>query len=186
MLRKRTCKMKLALSIITGIIIFLFAVFVFPWIAIFIGLQLQPDPPLPEVKYGEFPFKLEYSIGDQKQVVNDTLICEYDAIGMNEDSGKHIKWKEHLASGNKRITLLKVEDSLEIYYPPGHARYYMGYLDSYVGYKHLFPGAAIIQKEGGLTSSGIISAEELFNRYKIKLISWDYTEPIKNSPGSPY
>ncbi|MFA8307240.1 YdgA family protein, partial [Paenibacillus alvei] len=48
-----------------------------PWILIYVGLQLQPDPPRPEITYGEFPFKLVYEINGERKVIQDTVICEY-------------------------------------------------------------------------------------------------------------
>ena len=38
-----------------------------PWILLGIGIASLPNPPEPEVKYGEFPFKLVYEVdGEQK------------------------------------------------------------------------------------------------------------------------
>lgn len=50
------------------------------------------------------------------------------------------------------------------------------------GYKHIFPNASYSEQyQNGSGTNGIILAGELFNKYNIKLISWDYTEPIKNN-----
>ncbi len=51
---------------------------------------------------GEFPFCLEYEIKGKRSVIQDTLICEYDGIGINEGQGKYREWKEHLASGKHK------------------------------------------------------------------------------------
>ncbi|MFX3673177.1 MAG: hypothetical protein ACE3JQ_01845 [Paenisporosarcina sp.] len=152
-----------------------------PWLLIFIGIHLEPNPPRPEITYGEFPFRLEYEINGERKVIQDTLICEYDGIGANEGQGKYRKWKERLASGNKDITLLKVDETKEIYYPPGSSDYYMDDLGEYESSEHFFPDAAFIEKDGRFTHSGIISADQLLKEYNIKLISWDASQPIKNS-----
>lgn len=115
-------------------------------------------------------------------VIKDTIICEYDGIGMNEGQGKYRKWKDKLASGNEKITLLKVDDTKEIYYSPGSAKYYMGDLRDGIKFNQIFPDAAFIEYYNGREiSSGIISVKDLLNEYKIKLINWDYAHPIKNS-----
>ncbi|WP_285107903.1 hypothetical protein [Paenibacillus sp. UMB4589-SE434] len=45
-----------------------------------------------------------------------------------------------------------------------------------------FPNAYYVEKDDdGTTISGSVVADELLNKYKIKLISWDYTQPIKNN-----
>lgn len=150
-----------------------------PWLLIFTGIQQEPDPPRPEITYGEFPFRLEYEINGQRKVIEDTLICEYDGVGMDEGRGKYRKWKKILATGKERITLLKADDTKEIYYSPGSANYYMGdYGDA--TYKHNFPNASIKQTNGSIVSNGLINADQLLEEYNIKLISWDYTPPIKN------
>jgi hypothetical protein len=155
---------------------------VWPWLMIFLGNSLLPNPPRPEITYGEFPFRLEYEINGQRMVIQDTLICEYDGIGMDEGNGKYRNWKEHLASGNEKLVLLKVEGTKEIYYYPGSAQYYMGDMNEGVTYSHGFPKARYFEiYADGSTSDGIIQADELLNKYNIRLISWDYTPPIKNN-----
>ncbi|GJM80348.1 hypothetical protein HMSSN139_28440 [Paenibacillus sp. HMSSN-139] len=122
---------------------------------------------------------MEYEINGERKVIQDTIICEFDGFGADEGRGKYRKWKQRLASGNERITLLKVDDTKEIYYNEGSAEYYMGdYGDA--EFQHDFPNASMITKEGRTTSYGGIPAEELQKKYNIKLISWDYTSPIKN------
>lgn len=168
--------------------------YIFPWLVIFIGTMSQPNPPKPQITYGEFPFKLVYEIDGARKVIEDTLICEYDGIGMDEGRGKFRKWKEHLASGNKKLLLSKTIGGLgiafenektlkqEIYYDPGPAWYYMGDYESSTDYKHGFPDASFSEKYfNGGASYGDIAADELLKKFKIKLISWDYTEPIKNN-----
>ena len=71
---------------------------------------MGPNPPVSEVTYSEFPFSLEYSRGDHKFVVNDTLICEYGGVVVSLEVGNYVKWNGRLASGKERISLLKVND----------------------------------------------------------------------------
>lgn len=153
-----------------------------PWL---ISIQSEPNPPHPEITYGEFPFRLEYEINGERKVIQDTIICEYDGIGSNIGQGKYRKWKQRLASGNENITLLKVDETKEIYYPDGGADYYMDDMGEYESFEPIFPNAAIFETDGRSTHSGIISAEELLKQYNIKLISWEVSPPIKNSfPGT--
>lgn len=176
-------KKKVFLSMIIAIlliVLIIIAFFTLPWLGLYTGIQLLEDPPDPEITCGEFPFRLEYEINGEQMVIQDTLICEYDGIGSDEGRGKYRKWKKRLASGNERITLLKVDSTKEIHYTPGSANYYMGDIDNAKEYKHSFPDASIIESDGRITSYGRICADELLNKYNIKLISWDYTQPIKN------
>ena len=150
-----------------------------PWLAIMIGMQLEPNPPKPNIRYGEFPVTLAYEINGQRKEIKDTLICEYDGIGADEGRGKFRKWKERLASGNDIIILLKVNENKLIEFYPGSAEYYMGDGDIEKN-DSLFPNAVHEEKEGSVISSGIIFEEELLQEYNIKLISWQPSQPIKN------
>lgn len=162
-----------------SMMLIIIGLFTLPWIALYAGLHLLPAPPRPEIIYDEFPFRLEYEINGQRVVLKDTLICEYDGIGINTGSGKYFKWKEHLASGNERVTLLKISNTQEIYYRVGHARYYMGVQGEGIGYIHSFPDASLLDTSENVGYyESTVTAEELFNKYNIELISWDYTEPI--------
>ncbi|MBJ6361855.1 hypothetical protein ACFOQM_11225 [Paenibacillus sp. GCM10012307] len=161
-------------------ILLIFLYFTIPWVLIYMGNLLEPNPPGPAVTYGEFPFRLEYEINGKKKVIQDTLIVEYKGVGMNEGQGKFRKWEQRLASGNENITLFKNDNSLEIYYPPGSSRYYMDDLGDGESFSYVFPNAAYTEIDGRITRSGVISADDLLKLYNIKLISWDYTQPIKN------
>lgn len=148
-----------------------------PWVILYLGVALSPSPPKPEITYAEFPFSLEYEIDEQRFLVEDTLICMFDGVRINE-MGKYTKWKERLASGNNRVTLLEVDDK-EIFYPVGSAEYYMGEINP-DKYEHVFPNAKVkeIFLEGYITRT--VPADDLLSEYNLKLISWKYTQPIKN------
>jgi hypothetical protein len=165
-----------------------------PWLLIAIGIKLEPAPSRPGIVYAEFPFRLEYEINGTRKVVQDTLICEYDGIGANEGTGKYRKWKESLASGDQKVLLLKSNDALgitfgnkqtisqEIYFDPGPAWFYMGDSEGDIGYKPIYPNASFSEQyHDGSKVNGIILAEDLIKKYNIKLISWDYTQPINNN-----
>lgn len=161
---------------------------VLPWVTLFVGLQLQPAPPSPEVTHGEFPFLLVYEVDGKQYTIDDIIICDYAGTGMDEGSGKYIKWEQSLANGNK-ITRFKfnTEDyqygiklfddviqeqgSTVIILDVGNPQYYLGY-KKYTDYS---PGRVII-----LSSSvnGIISEDELWNKYNIKIIEEKFSQPM--------
>lgn len=178
--------------IISCVFLIAFFIIIFPWLIMFFGLSTSPNPLIPEITYGEFPFRLEYEINGEKKIVEDTLICEYDGVGMDEGRGKFLKWKQYLASGNKELLLLentgmegiafsnKKTTILTIYYDPGPAWFYMG--DNHgARYTFDFPNASYSEKyNDGSGSNGIMSKEDLLSKYDIKLINWDYAKPIEN------
>lgn len=162
-------------------------------IAIFVSFVLWflsggflPNPPKPKITHGEFPFRLVYEIDGETKVVEDVLICEYDGFGANAARGKYRQWKSYLASGNTRITLFKNEE-IEIFYTPNinhweAGAFYMGDTEIYSSINEVFPNAWYISDFGNKqVNSYIISADELWGKYKIRLISWECAPPIENT-----
>ncbi|MGG0823341.1 hypothetical protein ABE099_10710 [Paenibacillus turicensis] len=138
---------------------------------------MQPDPPKPQVTYGEFQIRLEYEIDGQKKVIEDILICEFAGIGSDEGRGKFRKWKQRLKShGGSEITLLKIKNEGAITFSPGGAEYYMGDSD-YTEDNSSFPDAIFEE----FYRFSFIYADQLFNDYKIKLLKWEADPPIENT-----
>lgn len=106
--------MKKLFIITLSIVLVIFGFLALPWTLIYVGIKMSPDPPPPEITYGKWPFRLEDKINGQRKVVEDTLICEYDGIGMNEGVGKYQKWKSLLASGNENLILLKIDNTKKL------------------------------------------------------------------------
>ncbi|MEO3947320.1 hypothetical protein [Gorillibacterium sp. CAU 1737] len=152
---------------------------VMPWILTEVVSLFNPSLPKPAITYEEFPFRLEYEIHGQKKVIEDTLICEYDGVSINEGNGKSRKWKQRFESGREEIILLKMAGTNEISYSPGPARYYMG--DSSYSFKDFFPDASITELVGGFLETRRIRSDELFKMYGIRLLKWEISPPIVNS-----
>jgi hypothetical protein len=169
---------KIAIIIVIIMVLVVFAIVVLPWLMIALGSVFMPKPPEPQIKYGEFPFRLEYEINGEKFVVEDTVICEYDGIGWNEGTGKHRKWKEYLASNGEKGVLLLTDTTRKIYCFVGSARYYMGD-ENYPEERPLTPRIYDIKLDDNDMS--IFTQNELRGKYNIKLVSWEFSEPIENS-----
>lgn len=151
----------------------------------FVSGGFFPNPSKPEITHGEFPFKLVYEIDGETKIVEDVLVCEFDGFGANTARGKYRQWTSRLASGNSRITLFK-NNEIEIFYTPDinqhAASVYMGDTEIYNSINEVFPNAWYKKDfENKQENAYIISAEEMWEKYKIKLISWDIAPPIKNS-----
>jgi len=96
------------------------------WSGVFI-----PKPRMPEVKYAEFPLRIEIEFNGERYIYEDAIVCEYDGVGVNEyGSSKYRRWKERFASGKEykesypTILLLDAEH-VEIKYHSGEGAYYM-------------------------------------------------------------
>jgi len=138
----------------------------------------QPNPPRPEITYGEFPFRIEYEKNGELVIVEDTIICKFDGVNINMGgNGKTLKWKSYFASGRESLrssyAVLTVDDANQIYFSLGGADYYLGVEGVYFGFN--------AWQTGGMPSIRHIEPDELFHTYGIKLISYEFSQPIVNT-----
>lgn len=144
-----------------------------------------PNPPRPEITYGEFPFRIEYEVYGERIVVEDTIICEFNGFTSIscDNQTKYRRWKTSFASGRAMplgggtVAYLEVDSANKIYLYLGGPRYYMG--DDFGGLPDC-SADKYIKNSGGYSLKGV-SQNELLNTYGIKVISYEFSEPIVNS-----
>ena len=155
----------------------------FGWASLsIIGTWLfNPNPSKPEVTYGEFPFEIVYELDGETVTINDVYICEYDGTGANEGVGKHRTWKGYFKSTGDETFVLLQDGNTTLACAVGYPEYYMSDPDTpskeYVPYIYYIISP---DKLGG-TTSGVSDIEQLLEQYKLKLVSWEISEPIQNS-----
>ena len=170
-------KTMLTIVSISVIVVASFSLFLFsPWIYSF----FQPTPPQPTIRYGEFPFRLEYEINGRVVVVEDTIMCKYKGIGVSFGTeGKFLKWEGYLlsrgeksASESRSSTSLLVDKINQIYFYLHHPSHYLGaYGDD---------NESSLAAWSPITGR-IISTDELWDKYNIRIISFEPSPPIKNT-----
>lgn len=75
-----------------------FYMLIYPWICLWLGLMLMPNPPKPTVCYEEFPFTLTYELNGEVKTIKDTAICEFDGYHERTEAGQSRKWITYLKS----------------------------------------------------------------------------------------
>lgn len=182
-----------ALGIITTFLIIVALLFGFFFWFIFGGSNHFIEIPKPKTTYGEFPFCLTYELNGETIMIEDVIICEFVGLTVVGEAGKYRQWDSSLKSGKELITLLdlrELEDEdalgnhvLELYFYWGNAEYYMG--DNlanrwrqeqdfnWIDYMY--------QKTDGTIGHSAYKADIAWEKYKIKLISWEVSPPIQNS-----
>lgn len=170
----------ITLGVIGGVIGIIVGIVGLPWILIAAGIMLSPAPPAPEIKYGEFPFEIVYEIDGEVVTVNDVYVCKYAGIGANEGVGKYREWKGSIKGTGEDGLFIKEIDGKKIYCSVGWLEYYMDDPDDDVAAVPE-PGFYIIEKY--LTGTSIHGVEDniLFSEYNIRVISYKFSDPIKNS-----
>ena len=131
-------------------------------------------------KTGETDIKLVYEIDGETVTVNDVYICEFDGFDWNEGVGKHRKWKGYIKSSGTDELILLEDGDLKFAVSVGSPEYYMS--DPTCLYSENTPTIFYIKPNefGGITS-GTSDIEPLLEQYKLKLISWNFSEPIEKS-----
>ena len=191
MVKSKKTKIFLTLLLITLIVlspILLIILGIFIWFIGSMGYGLLgyifiPNPPKPEITYGEFPFEIVYEIDGEIFTIQDVYVCEYDGVSLDSDgSGKHRNWNGYIKStGESKPVLLKDENiTLACYIrSPG---YYMNdpyETDDVLVSPYIF--YIISPNDYGGTSTGVMDIDSFLDKYKLKLVSWKLSTPIKNS-----
>ena len=179
------------MSITIGIIIIVLVGVFYLFIVSGAFLTLLPNPPAPEIQYGEFPFTLTYELDGEIIEINDAVICEYDGVVRSGTPTR--KWKSSLKNGQKYITLLNFESLnikndngekiIELYFYYGTGAYYMGDNDdSFSRTEQSTDRVCYMYKNKNKeVRHGSFSAAEAYEKFGIRLISWECAPPIENS-----
>lgn len=160
-----------------------------PWVLLFISTLLEPSPPKPEIRYGEFPFRLVYELNGEQIIIEDTIICEYGGIGMNAGHGKHRTWKFHLLSSGEEVPNLGIvilaDADKAIHMNIGGPYFYMGDWEMVYKWQEIpeikeFDNTFRMIPTVGL-GGGVIRGNDLYEKYGIRVIEWTHAPPIENS-----
>ena len=171
----------ITVSIVVVIVLVVLAILSLPWCLIYFGILLSPDPPEPQFTSAEFPFSLVYSLDGETITVNDVYVCEYEGIGIDEGRGKHIKWNWYIKSTKQKyLVLLQPDCKKRIICYFDDPLYYMDDPErSWDTEEQIDPKLTLYEDYGDTTALHVLSSEE-WKAYNIKLISWEFSEPIKN------
>ena len=164
------------------------------FIYVYMGISgaFEPAPSKPVIRHGEFPFRLEYEINGEVKVIEDTLIFDYRGT-RNTGAGKVRNWVRTFSSGATDVVLLEVEDPVETWsgipieqtvrYPVGTGSYYMeGPYEDKGEENDSYRYAVVYSKfaDGSRLESSCYP-DELYEDFKIRIISWEIAEPIANT-----
>lgn len=148
------------------------------------GLQV----PRPEIKNGRFNFSVTYEIKGETNTFSAVYVCEFNGTNWSFDGGYSRDWDIHVEGdyeGDDYSAILgKVDDGGSIYLHFGlYPEYFMG--DPETGDWGLpEPSIAIVYPENELGEmTQIADPLELERDYGIRIVSYEYDNPIENSFG---
>lgn len=150
--------------------------------------MFNSNPPEPKVTYGEFPISVTYELGGEINVIEDTVICEFDGFENRGSAGKYRKWKSYLKNGDNNFGFLPIgKDNLTIevgiFY--GDPNYYMGdFEQSREDYERVMADdryREYVEWKNGIRTGCVYSKEEVWEKYKLKILDIKYSPPIQNT-----
>ena len=201
----RIVKRCVLIAVISFLVLFI-VTFPFSYLILgsYIDYLFQTCPPEPAVKYGEFPFQLKYEINGKEITVEDTVVFEFDGFKRTSTGLRHRRWKSYLKNNNAEwysdntdvqpfseveVVLMKIDEKTRVCFLLGSSSYYMNDPASSTDEKdqefYRFPEANFSINKSDYDGHEIlyrprVGVNELWEKYKIKLLSWEHSEPIKN------
>ena len=133
--------------------------------------------PRPKVKSGEFNYSVTYEYKGELKTVSGVYVCEYDGVvWWTINSDPYVNWETRLEGelNTESIPICTTDDGGEIFitlllYP----EYFMGDPE----YADFEPVARVELFYDDSQSDD----EELIAEYGVKLVGFEYDEPIENS-----
>ncbi len=169
----------------------------------FSGCKERFDP-APQITEGEFPFVVEYEINDEIYLIEDAVVCTWDGYDASNNFAifgypSSREWGESLKSGNEDdfgIWIMELDENTESVYKKGRinfesfvfidygtAEYYMGdtdgisYHEPRIRYFEKYYNEDIKMPDSSFKT---LTNEELEKYFGIKIIRFEFSEPIEN------
>lgn len=150
---------------------------IFPTMIAGMGFSFSKKPLTPTQKTGEFPFRLVYTVDGEQYTEEGTFVCEYMGVSMNTAYGKFRKWRGYIKETEKTYLVLYKNEKVEVRCDLGNPIYYMNDIN-HPQYEHI---DVPVKPSLHLSPSGGMPENVIKSQYKIELIDWTISEPIKNS-----
>ena len=126
----------------------------------------------PKTKQGEFPFSLTYKVNGETTTIKNTYVCVFEGVGWDTGRGFYRKWNGYVKETGLENVLIFEDSKIKVFCQVGDPQFYMG--DD----KNLSWENNLIKKSNNYD---YMSVEEIKQTYGIEIISWEFSEPIKNS-----
>ena len=159
--------------------------------------QLPPNPPKPKIKYGEFKFKMIYSVDGKTKEISDVIVCEFNGFEVRSIGGsKKRVWSENIKNNNsyelfrfrdderndneKTYSAICIENigNYKIVLRLAEAEWFLGEPD-YVG----VPDMPQIQVYDTKTEYYLepLQRDKLLKEHNFAVVDWFCDNPIKNT-----
>jgi len=125
-----------------------------------------------------------YEVNGEEYTIKDTVICEYAGSRWNEGDGKkHRIWDRRFESGEYCVLYTVSEDVLIVLGLGRTTQYLMGDPEDNPLISDAYPQVLEYFESGttSFTSLSFPSEEEVFEKYGVRIISFEIAPPIENT-----
>lgn len=135
---------------------------------------------VPEVKEARFHFSVTYEVGGEQKTYTGVYVCEYDGV-LTTFLGSSLEWKGYIENEKEMDVAIQTNEDGIVYINFGFfPEYFMGD-PSASDYQAPSPNLFMIYNDSTEESLNITSDEQEILQYGVRLISYEYADPIENS-----
>lgn len=135
--------------------------------------------PIPSVKEGRFDFSVTYEIDGEVKTYSGVYVCKFDGV-LTTFLGSGLEWKGYIENAEIDVPIQNNEDGV-VYINFGFfPEYFMGD-PSTVYYEQPQPNLFMIYHDSNPDMLHITGEEEIIESYGVRLIGYEYADPIENT-----
>ena len=135
---------------------------------------------VPEVKEGRFDFSVTYEVNGEEKTYTGVYVCAYDGV-LTTFLGSSLEWTGYIENEEEIDVPIQTNEDGIVYINFGFFPEY--FMDDSVAdyYEAPSPNLFMIYNDSTEDVLHITSEEEDILQYGVKLISYEYADPIENS-----
>ena len=135
---------------------------------------------VPEVKEARFNFSVTYEVGGDQKTYTGVYVCEYDGV-LTTFLGSSLEWAGYIENEEEMDVPIQTNEDGIVYINFGFfPEYFMGD-PSASYYESPSPNLFMIYNDSTEDVLHITSEEEDILKYGVKIISYEYADPIENT-----
>lgn len=135
---------------------------------------------IPEVKEGRFAFSVTYEINGETLTYSGVYVCRYDGVLITL-VGSSIEWESYIENEEAEDVAVQTNGDGTVYINFGFfPEYFMGDPDA-AYYDPPSPNLYMIYHSDDPEDLDITSDEDEIATYGVRLIGYEYAEPIENT-----
>ena len=136
--------------------------------------------PIPEIEEGRFDFSVTYEINGEVKTYTGVYVCSFDGV-LTTLIGSSLEWKGYIENEKEEDIPIHTNDVGVVYINCGFfPEYFMGDPDA-AYYESPTPNLYLLYHGSTADDLDITSDEEVIAELGVKLIGWEYADPIENS-----